>query len=29
VKRRVAAELRKRGEPNDARGADAIEASLR
>jgi transcriptional regulator len=28
VKRRVAAELRKRGEPNDARAADVVEASL-
>jgi transcriptional regulator len=28
VKRRVAAELRKRAEPNDARAADVIEASL-
>lgn len=29
VKRRVAEELRRRGEPNDARAADVIEASLR
>jgi hypothetical protein len=29
VKRRVAAALRKRNEPNDARAADVIEASLK
>jgi hypothetical protein len=28
VKRKIAVELRKRGEPNDARAADEIEATL-